>query len=359
MECGEMNRLHLNILKQGAAVWNSWRRFHPEIRPDLSGAMLDDLYGEGLNLSRADLRRTVFYNADLSQAELTGADVSHALFINACLNGANLNGVRFHGANFNSASLDDAKLERSVLEEVDFSHASLRRTSFRQAELRQVNLEFASLADPDLTAASLNNCLVYGFSATEFQTAGLRERNIIISNHADPTVTVDRLQAARAIFLRVNHNQRETAFKNHLVPVLGSFQPNRRSILTIIRTALEQLQLIPVLFYFDKPVSRSFFDLLRYIASMAPYMIADFTDAHSIPMEVQAIIPGLRIPVQPILSEPEDEWSMFQDFRNCPWILQPFKYKNPEEAKESVLSRIINPVELKALEMQSERIGNQ
>jgi hypothetical protein len=354
-----MNRLHLDILKQGGVVWNSWRRFHPEIRPDLSGAMLADLHGEGLDLSCADLRRTVFFGANLAKAELVGADLSHAILIDACLNEAKLNGARMHATNFNSASLDNAKLERTVLEEVDFSHSSLRRTSLRQAELRQVNLEFASLVNPDLTGASLNNCLVYGFSAPELPTAELRERNIIISNHADPTVTVDRLQVARAIFLRVNHNQRETAFKNNLVPVLGSFHHNRRSILKIIRTALEQLQLIPVLFYFDKPVSRSFLDLLRYIASMALYMIADFTDAHSIPMEVQAVIPGLKLPVQPILSEPEDEWSMFQDFRNCPWILQPFKYKNPEEAKESVLSRIINPVEIKALEMQSERVRNR
>jgi uncharacterized protein YjbI with pentapeptide repeats len=354
-----MNRLHLNILKQGDAVWNGWRRFHPEIRPDLSGAMLADCCGEGFDLSHTDLRRTVFFGANLARADFGGADLSHTIFINACLNGANLNEVRMRATNFNSASLDDAKLERTVLEEVDFSHSSLRRTSLRQAELRQVNLEFASLVNPDLTGASLNNCLVYGFSAPELPTTGLRERNIIISNHADPTVTVDRLQVARAIFLRVNHNQRETALKNNLVPVLGSFHHNRRPILKIIRTALEQLQLIPVLFYFDKPVSRSFFDLLRYIASMAPYMIADFTDAHSIPMEVQAVIPGLKLPVQPILSELEDEWSMFQDFRNCPWILKPFKYKNPEEAKESVLSRIINPVEIKALEMQSERVRNR
>jgi uncharacterized protein YjbI with pentapeptide repeats len=355
----KMNQVHLEILKQGRTAWNSWRRTYPDIRPDLSGAILTDFCGEGLNLTHTNFRRTVLYNADFANVDLRGADISHTLFINACLNGANLNGVRMNHTNFNSSSLENTQLDKAFLERVDLSHSRLDGTSFRQAELRQVNLEFASLTGVDFTAASLSHCLVYGFSTAELKTDSLQERNIIISNHTDPTVTVNRLKVAEAIFYRVNHNQGETSYKNNLVPILGSFDHGRRSILTIIRTALEQLRLIPVLFYFDKPVNRSFFDLLRYIVSMSSYMIADFTDAHSIPLEVQSVIPGLKLPVQPILSELEDEWSMFQDFRNCPWILRPFKYKDPEEARDSVLSRIINPAELKALEMQSNKIRNR
>ena len=33
---------HLAVLKQGVAAWNTWRRQHPEILPDLSEADLSE-----------------------------------------------------------------------------------------------------------------------------------------------------------------------------------------------------------------------------------------------------------------------------------------------------------------------------
>ena len=33
---------HLAVLKQGVAAWNTWRRQHPEILPDLSEADLGE-----------------------------------------------------------------------------------------------------------------------------------------------------------------------------------------------------------------------------------------------------------------------------------------------------------------------------
>jgi hypothetical protein len=43
------NDEHVALLKQGVDAWNAWRRYNPDIRPDLSEA----------NLSGADLRRAV------------------------------------------------------------------------------------------------------------------------------------------------------------------------------------------------------------------------------------------------------------------------------------------------------------
>jgi hypothetical protein len=34
------NQEHLAILKKGVDVWNAWRKEHPEVLPDLSGAKL-------------------------------------------------------------------------------------------------------------------------------------------------------------------------------------------------------------------------------------------------------------------------------------------------------------------------------
>lgn len=37
------NKDHLAILKKGVEVWNSWRQEKPEIKPDLKGAMLQEV----------------------------------------------------------------------------------------------------------------------------------------------------------------------------------------------------------------------------------------------------------------------------------------------------------------------------
>lgn len=51
------NLEHLDILIRGAEVWNKWRKEHPEIHPELSGA---------------DLRRVNLCTANLHKADLTG-----------------------------------------------------------------------------------------------------------------------------------------------------------------------------------------------------------------------------------------------------------------------------------------------
>jgi hypothetical protein len=57
---------HLAVLKQGVAAWNAWRRQHPEILPDLSGADL-----RGGSLSRTGLHETDFSEANLSKVVIT------------------------------------------------------------------------------------------------------------------------------------------------------------------------------------------------------------------------------------------------------------------------------------------------
>ena len=69
------NQEHLDILKQGVAVWNGWRQEHPDIEPDLSESdmRVADLRGANLaraNLYRVDLRNAYLYSVDFTQANL-------------------------------------------------------------------------------------------------------------------------------------------------------------------------------------------------------------------------------------------------------------------------------------------------
>lgn len=50
---------HLKILQQGVAVWNAWRRQHPDIKPNLAGVSL-----AGKDLMGANFRATTFIKTD-------------------------------------------------------------------------------------------------------------------------------------------------------------------------------------------------------------------------------------------------------------------------------------------------------
>lgn len=60
------NQQHLDVLKQGAEAWNTWRKEHPDIQPDLSKA----------NLKEADLNNNILWNANFSDANLSEAYLS-------------------------------------------------------------------------------------------------------------------------------------------------------------------------------------------------------------------------------------------------------------------------------------------
>ncbi|MEC9005319.1 MAG: pentapeptide repeat-containing protein, partial [Nitrospirota bacterium] len=109
------NTDHLSFLKQGASAWNQFRKEHPSIYPDLSGANLAgwdlaglDLSGANLtdvNLSQANLSKTLLMGANLAEANLLEANLAYAI-----LKLANLNEI--DGANI-------------IADHTDFSHATL------------------------------------------------------------------------------------------------------------------------------------------------------------------------------------------------------------------------------------------
>jgi uncharacterized protein YjbI with pentapeptide repeats len=106
---------HLTVLKQGADVWNRWRAAHPDIRPDLSNAILRGLDLVKVDLSRADLRRTDLRGTVLSGAVLVDADLSGANFFKAVIDGADLSGANLIGAKFfNCAQLIAARNWQTV-----------------------------------------------------------------------------------------------------------------------------------------------------------------------------------------------------------------------------------------------------
>jgi hypothetical protein len=123
-------------------------------------------------------------------------------------------------------------------------------------------------------------------------------------------------------------------------------------VLDAMREELRRRNYLPILFDFEVPGNRDFTETVSTLAHMARFIIADITDAKSIPQELERIVPGLpSVPVQPLLHISASEYGMFEHFKRYPWVLETYQYRSTEEVIASLTEKVIAPAELKAKEL--------
>lgn len=321
---------HLAILKQGSSAWNKWREENPHVVPDLSQAHLRQARLSGANLSGANLRLAYFGQADLSGADLRRADLSDtslrraylasARFDNASLVGADLSRADFYGAQMPKADLSRAFLEG----------ANLTGANLEYARLAGADLRMALAVDVDLRHADLSGCQVYGISAWNVALDSADQRDLIITPPQEPPVTTDSLHVAQFLYLILNNRAIrdviETVGKKAVL-ILGRFGGERKLVLEAVRNELRQAGLIPILFDFEGPANRDITETVSTLAHLARAVIADITEARSIPQELMAIIPNLpSVAVQPIIAETSEAYGMFTHFQRYPWVRETYSY---------------------------------
>jgi hypothetical protein len=87
---------------------------------------------------------------------------------------------------------------------------------------------------------------------------------------------------------------------------------------------------------------------------MARFILADITDAKSIPQELDVIVPDLpSIPVQPLLLDGYGEYGMFQHYRRYPWVPPLYIYKRQDQLIAEIGERVIELAELMAVELRA------
>ena len=295
---------HLKILKRGVKVWNKWREENPKIIPDLRKANLREA-----DLKNFNLRRTKFRKATLRRSDLKGA-----------------------------------KLLKASLRGVDLRYADLSR-----ADLRGATLNYALLVKTKLNFANLSGCKVHGISAWQLELAGTQQKSLKITTRSEHTITVDNLEVAQFLYLLLKNEKIRyviDTITSKVVLILGRFTEERKAVLDAIRDELRKRDYLPVLFDFNKPVSRDLTETISTLAHMARFIIADITDAKSIPQELQTIVPNLpSVPVQPLLSNSAAEYGMFEHFRRYPWVLEICRYQDQDELIQSIQTKVIAPAE--------------
>ena len=407
------DQTHLQLLKEGVATWNQWRIDNPKVSPNLreaelrqqklDGANLSDadLWGAQLykaslndaNLRRADLRRSHLGSASLQRADLTDAmiaeahvgmanfrgavltqalmgysDFNNARFeeailigahlANAELTDASLANVNLSDANLVGASLQRANLTGATLKNASLAHADLKYASLAKADLSNALLLGTILVETDVSSAKMTGCRVYGVSAWGLKGEPREQSNLVITNSLEPLITVDNIEVAQFVYLLL-HNQKIRSIidtiTTKLVLILGRFTSERKKVLDALREQLRTRNYVPVLFDFDKPSTRDITETVSTLAHMSRFVIADLTEAKSIPQELERIVPDLpSLAVQPILLASDSEYAMFEHFRRFPWVLETYIYSSTEDLLKDLEQKVILQAEAKARELLSQ-----
>jgi uncharacterized protein YjbI with pentapeptide repeats len=352
---------------------------------NLRGANLSNASLNDADLSEADLRQLYVFRSYVLSAKFSKADLRGAAFEQSNMRGADLSGTDLRQAYLYRTNLSDANLREADLRQAYLMEANLYRANLNRANLSSAVLERASFIECNLENANLSGCRVYGISVWGLKLTGANQKDLVITPPDEPEegmffsvstddkgnktlsplfpsphpprepssiITVDNLEVAQFIYLLLNNEKVRAVIDtitSKVVLILGRFTNERKRVLNALREELRSHDYLPVLFDFEKPDLRDLTETISILAHMARFVIADITNARSIPQELMAIVPSLpEVPVQPLLLSGQSEYGMFEHFRKFPWVLEPFLYEDETNLLAALKEKVIQPAETKA-----------
>ena len=179
-----------------------------------------------------------------------------------------------------------------------------------------------------------------------------------ITHEDEPQITVDNIEVAQFVYLML-HNEKIRDVINTItskaVLILGRFTDERKAVLDALREELRNRNYLPMLFDFSVPSTRDITETVSLLARMARFIIADLTDPSSIPKELEAIVPQLAVPVQPLLEGASRPYAMLKDYWKYDWVLPVYRYEALEPLLATLAEKVIAPAEGKVKALQDRR----
>lgn len=312
----------------------------------LTGAILDDAKMKDARLTRAILDDCSLINADLACVDFT-----EAILDNADLGKANLAGAILTKASLVGAWLTEANLENANLDYADLTGA----------DLTGANLMLTDLVETNFTEATITGCGIYGISAWNVNLENTIQKDLVISKKDEPVITVDDLAVAQFIYLILNNKNLRNVLNTITskgVLILGRFsEPERKAVLDGLRDKLRHLDLLPMVFDFDRPTDKDYTETVQTLAGMSMFVIADLTSPKSTPLELEATVKQFKIPYVPIIDISVDKrpFAMLVDLqKSFHWVLPTLQYETMEDLldEENLKNYIIDPVNKKREELR-------
>jgi uncharacterized protein YjbI with pentapeptide repeats len=347
---------HIKILNQGAQIWNDWRKNNPEVIPDFSGFIFTYTYNDVPNLTGVDLSHANLQGADITGPDRDWPGETAPTFENANFEAADLSGISMFRTHFTNANLRNANFQGANITSVgfrgadlsyaSFSGAILERTGFTDAHLVQTNFEGTVLKDVKIpNVKSLSPIIDKKTTATAIEVVAKEEGQI----------SVDDLELAQMFSLLLNSDKLSNLINiatEKIVLILGRFSKERKEILDAIRLELRNKGFIALVYDFEGPTRRNITETISLLAHLSRFVVADITDAKSIPQELQATVPHLpSVVFQPILEKDKEVYSMFENFILFPWFLPIFIYQNEMHLISCLEDKVIMPAITKSDEI--------
>jgi hypothetical protein len=191
---------------------------------------------------------------------------------------------------------------------------------------------------------------VYGVSSWDVELSGANQTGLIITPGNAPTLTVDDVEVAQFIYLLLANKKIRNVvhtITSKVVLILGRFSDERKPVLDALNQKLrDNYGLVPILFDWEPSGRRDLTETVQLIANMCRFVIADITDAKSIPQELSHIVPNLpSVPVQPIILASNYEYEMFEHWRRFNSVLSEYRYESQEQLLATIGAGIPSPIE--------------
>lgn len=340
---------------------------------NLRGLRLQGQIVGPIDLRGADLRDVSFSTVILPKADFTNADLRGADLQGCWLHGAILANAKIQGANFSGTFLGDATIRgaeadaRTSFKDADLQGANLSMASLRGTSLAGANLQLAQVLETDLTSADLTGSQVFGVAAWSPRINDETCQENLIVTPVEPTIVVNRsrrqnvvevsgpvpplrtdsLEHAHLIHLMLNPDLSHllASVTNKGVLLLGRFSGKHGHVLDALRVALRNQGYLPLKFDFRRPEDRTLKETVLTLAGLCRFIIADLTEASSIPLELATIVKDYKIPVVPIQRKGRRTFSMFesieQEFRDR--VLPPLEYEEIDDLLKTLTKAIIEP----------------